>query len=293
MSFIKRRLDVTISLGKGKFGDEQGPEVTLSGYRMSVTIPAYTAFENSPMTLQIHGLNQDLMNKLTTIGPVMTERRGKNLVRIDAGGESGAPCLVYEGDIVEAWAGYGMGAEGKAAAGGVFTVKAEVAGARQVKPASARSFPGAKKAQEIMCDIAESMGYKGEKSGEDYVLADPYFSGTDMDQLRSCAKAARVNFTIDRGVLSVWPEGGYRKGDPILVAPETGLSGYPAFTSKGLQLTTLYNPHLGLGKRVQVISTVEPAHGEWIIVSLSHKLDAEVPGGVWQSVAVCKRNLNA
>lgn len=292
MSFIKRRLDVTISLGKGKFGDEQGPDVTLSGYRMTVDIPAYTAFENSPLTLLIHGLNQDLMNRLTTIGPVMTERRGKNLVRIAAGGDPGVPCVVYEGDIVEAWGSYAMASDGKVAPGSVFTVKAEVAAAKQVKSASARSFRGAKQAQEIMCDIAKSMGYQGEKSGQDYVLADPYFSGTDMDQLRSCAKAARVNFTIDRGVLSVWPEGGYRKGDPIGVAPETGLIGYPAFTSKGLQLTMLYNPDLGLGKRVQVISTVEPAHGEWIIVSLSHKLEAEVPGGVWQSVAVCKRNLN-
>ncbi len=69
MSFIKRRLNVTISLGKGEFGDEQGPDVTLSGYRMTVDIPLHTVFENSPMTLQIHGLNQDLMNKLTTIGP--------------------------------------------------------------------------------------------------------------------------------------------------------------------------------------------------------------------------------
>lgn len=43
----------------------------------------------------------------------MTERRGKNLVRIDAAGDSGVPCVVYEGDIVEAWGGYGMGAEAK------------------------------------------------------------------------------------------------------------------------------------------------------------------------------------
>ncbi|WP_454695594.1 baseplate hub protein [Achromobacter aegrifaciens] len=292
MSFIKRRLDVTISLGKGKFGDEQGPDMTLSGYRMTVDIPVYASFENSQLTLLIHGLNQDLMNRLTTIGPIMKERRGKDLVRINAASDFSASCVVYEGDIVEAWASYGTTSGGQAVLGGVFTVKAEVAGAKQLKSASARSFRGAKQAQEIMCSIAKSMGYKGEKNGQDYVLADPYFSGTDMDQLRSCAKAARVNFTIDRGVLSVWPQGGFRAGDPILLAPETGLIGYPAFTSKGLELKTLYNPNFGLGKRVQVISTIEPAHGEWIIVSLSHKLEAEVPGGVWQSVVVCERNLN-
>lgn len=292
MSFIKRRIDVTINLGKGKYGDEKGPDITLRGYRVTAEIPAYAPSENSRLQLHIHGLNQEMMNRLTTIGPVMKERRGKNLVRINAGSEFGTSCVVYEGEIIEAWASYEMASTGEQVLGSVFTVKAEVAATKQVKAVRPRSYCDATRAQEVMSEIAAEMGYTSEKNGQDYVLADPYFHGTDMDQLRSCAKAARINYTIDRGGLSMWPTDGCREGDPIAISLETGLIGYPAFTGGGLQLTTLYNPNLELGKRVQVTSAIEAARGVWTIVSLSHKLQAEVPGGVWQSVAVCKRNLN-
>lgn len=286
MSITKRRIDVTVSLGKGKYGDQKGPDVTLSGYRVSAGIPVYTSGDQIQLLLQIYGLDQEMMNRLTMVGPILEERRGMNLVRIDAGSDSDASCMAYEGDIVRAWADY------EKAPDSVFTVMAQVAGAKEVKPVRPRSYPGATVAQEIMREIARSMGYAFEKDGENVVLANPYFSGTDMDQLRSCAQAARINYTIDRGVLSTWPADGFRKGDPIAISPETGLIGYPSFMSGGLALNTLYNPDLGVGKRVQVTSAIEAAQGEWTIVSLSHTLEAEVPGGAWLSRAVCKRNLN-
>ncbi len=62
MSLVKRRIDVTISLGQGKLGDEKGPDITLSGYRVSVNIPAHAAGESSRVKLQIYGLNQEMMN---------------------------------------------------------------------------------------------------------------------------------------------------------------------------------------------------------------------------------------
>lgn len=286
MTFTKRRIDVTLSLGKGKYGDQRGPDVTLSGYRVSAEIPVHTSDDRIQLLLQVYGLDQEMMNRLTMIGPVMEERRGMNLVSVSAGSDLDAPCVAYEGDIVKAWADY------ERAPDSVFTVMAQVAGAKEVKPVRSRSYPGATSAQAVMQDIAASMGYACEKNGDDIVLANPYFAGTDMDQLRSCAQAARVNYTIDRGVLSIWPANGFRSGASIPISPDTGLIGYPAFTSSGLTLKTLYNPDLAVGKRVQVASAIESARGEWTIVSLAHKLDANVPGGLWQSVAVCTRNLN-
>ncbi len=286
MTFTKRRIDVTFSLGKGRYGDQQGPDVTLRGRRVSAEIPMHASGDRPQLLLTVYGLDQETMNRLTTIGPVMEERRGLNLVRVHAGSDVEAPCVAYEGEIVNAWADYGMAPDS------VLTVMAQVAGAKEVKPAHPRSYPGATPAQEVMREIATAMGYTFEGRGVNTVLANPYFSGTDMDQLRSCAQAARISHTIDRGVLAIWPADGFRQGDPIAVSPETGLIGYPAFTGSGLALKTLYNPDLALGKRVRVSSAIHAAQGEWTIVSLAHQLEADVPRGVWQSVAVCKRNLD-
>lgn len=287
MSFNKRRIDVIISLGKGRLGDGEGPDITLSGYRVSVNIPVHKASENIGLKLNIYGLNQEMMNRLTMIGPVMEERREKNLVTVFAWDDFNVRRVVYQGTLHTAWANY------EKVADGVLEVDALVAAGEEVKPVSPRSFSGGPRVQMIVSDIAASMGYCFENHGVDCILANPYLPGTDMDQLRSCAQAARINFTIDRGVLSIWPSSGSRNGDPIAISADTGLIGYPKFASDGVHFKTLYNPDLAIGKRLQVISVIEAAHGEWTIVSLSHKLDAELPNGAWQSVAVCKRNLNA
>ncbi|WP_312429960.1 baseplate hub protein [Achromobacter sp.] len=286
MSFVKRSLDVTISLGKGALGDEPGPEMTLSGYRVSVDTPSSVSAESTEVKLSIYVLNREMMNRLTTVGPNMKERRGMNVVRVMARSGLDVPNLVYEGDITSAWADY------EKAPDGVFNVRAQVAGAKECKPVPPRSFPGATVAQEVARKIAASMGYGFEKSGKDVVLANPYFCGTDMDQLRSCAQAARISYTIDRGVVSVWHADGFRDGDVLDISPQTGLIGYPTFNSSGVTFTTVYNPHLSVGKRVLLTSSLQPAQGEWIITSLAHKLEAEVPGGVWQSTVMCKRNLD-
>ncbi len=287
MSFVKRRIDVIISLGKGRLGDVEGPAFTLSGYRVSVDIPVHGPSASTKMNLKIYGLNQEMMNRLTTIGPVMEERREKNLVTVLAWDDLNVRRLVYEGSINTAWANY------ERVADGVLEVEAQVASAKELKPVPARSFPGAARVQSIVRDIAASLGYGFENHGVDSVLVNPYFRGTDMDQLRSCAQAARISFTIDRGVLSIWPASGSRIGDPIAISADTGLIGYPTFSSDGVQFKTLYSSDLALGKRLQVISVIEAAHGEWTIVSLSHKLDAEAPDGSWLSRITCKRNLDA
>lgn len=287
MTFTQRRIDVTISLGEGENGDKKGEEVTLSGYRVSADIPSHTQAEKAQLKLEVYGLNQEMMCRLMAIGPKAEERR-KNFIRVSAGSVSHVPCeVVYEGDILQASANHDKAPES------VFTVTAQVAGVKEVQPVPPRQYPSGKAgAHEVMRSIATSMGFDFEKNGKDLVLANPYFPGTATEQLNSCAKAARVHYTIDRGVLAVWPEAGCRNYDPIEISPENGLIWYPAFTSSGLLLRTLYNSDLSIGKRVQVTSSIEAAQGSWTIVSLSHKLQTEVPDGSWLSQIVCKRNLN-
>ncbi|WP_454695667.1 baseplate hub protein [Achromobacter aegrifaciens] len=286
MTFIKRRIDVTISLGEGKFGDTKGPDVTLTGYRVSAAVVAYTADVQSQLQLRIFGLSQDMMNKLTSIGPVMTERRGRNRILVEAGDERNTLSTLYEGDIDQAWADYNQAPEV------VFNVVALSSAGKALKPVPPRSYRGATSVAVVMRDIAASMELAFQNNGVDVFLSNPYFPGTDVDQLRACARAARISYTIERGILAIWPADGKRVDPPIEVSPELNLVGYPTFTGGGIACNLLYTPDVGMGRAVQVTSSIEAAHGEWAIVGVVHQLESEVPGGAWMSQILCRRIIN-
>lgn len=286
MSFVKRRIDVTINLAEGQFGDNAGPAVTLSGYRVQAAVVAYNGDAQAQLQLRIFGLSQDMINKLTVVGPILTERRN-NRILVAAGDVGGdALTVVYEGTISQAWADYNQAPEV------VFNVVALAAAFEAVKPTNARSYRGAVQVAGVAQDLATAMNLAFQNNGVDVSLSNPYFPGTALDQLKSCARAARFNYTIDRGILAIWPHAGARAEEPVLIQAGDNLVGYPNFTGGGVEFTVLYTPQLGLGNRVQVISVVEAAHGEWTVVSLVHQLEAEVPGGAWVSRILCQRPVN-
>ncbi|OZI39039.1 hypothetical protein CEG14_05750 [Bordetella genomosp. 1] len=286
MTFVKRRIDVTINLAEGEFGDDLGAAVTLQGYRVQAAVIAYNGDAQSQLQLRIFGLSQDMINKLTVIGPVLTERRN-NRILVAAGdvGES-ALTVVYEGTIAQAWADYNQAPEV------AFNVVALAAAFEAVRPTNARSYRGAVQAESVAADIARAMGVAFQNNGVSVTLSNPYFPGTAFEQLKSCARAGRFNFSVDRGVLAIWPYAGARASEPILIEAGRNLVGYPTFTGGGVEFSLLYTPQLGLGDLVQVISVVEAAHGEWIVVSLVHQLESEVPGGGWISRILCQRSIN-
>ncbi|QDJ35826.1 hypothetical protein CBR67_03705 [Bordetella hinzii] len=283
MSLVKRRLNVTINLGEGKFGERRGPDVTLTGYRTQVSVVAYNGDAQSVLQMRMFGLAADMVNQLTTIGPVLNQRRGQNRILIEAGDDEAALSVVYEGSIDQAWADYSSAPEV------VFYVLALGEASAALKPVPPRSYRGTVSVVDVARDIAASLGLALEANGVQGKLANPYFPGTEIDQLRSLARAARFQYTIESGVLAIWPWNGSRDTGAIVVSPENGLIGYPTFTSGGLMVRNLYEPQFGVGKKIQVISTNEPAHGEWTIVALSHQLESEVPGGIWASEALCQR----
>lgn len=286
MSFVKRRMDVTISLGEGQFGDEKGPNVTLRGYRVQASVIAYNGDAQTQMQLRIFGLKPEMINKLTTVGPVLSQRRGQNRILVEAGEAGAALSVLYEGKIDQAWADYNQAPEV------VFYVTALAQASDALKLVPARSYRATVRAADVARDIATSMGLAFEANNVEGRLANPYFSGTAIDQLRALAKAARFNYTIEAGTLSIWPWDGSRQNEAIRIEPGLNMLGYPAFTGGGIMARVVYDPRLGVGKKVQVVSVNEPAHGEWSVVSLSHTLDAEVPNGAWFTDIMCIRDFN-
>ncbi|HDR9064383.1 TPA: hypothetical protein QDB03_006074 [Burkholderia vietnamiensis] len=279
MSFTKKRIEVTIKLGKGQFGEDGTDTVTLTNHRAIVNISNPGGASMGALQMRMYGLKQDLMNKLTSIGAINTATV-KNAVYITAGDETGMN-PVYVGTISEAWGDY------QAPPDVSFNIVGLCGLVEAVKPIPPISYKGGADVATIMSDIAKSMDVVLENHGVTAQLHNPYFSGTAWQQAQSCAVAADIRMVLDRGTLAIWPKGGARAGDIPIISPETGLVGYPAFSSKTLIVTCTFNPNIVVGGQVQVQSSIAMASGLMNVVGVSHAIESERPGGAWFTRIEC------
>jgi hypothetical protein len=232
------------------------------------------------LNLRVFGMTLDMMNKLSKIGRLALSAT-LNGVRVDASNGLGGMTNVYQGTINEAWADF-TGAPDCA-----FNVSAQSGWFQDIKPADPQSYQGASDVATVMADLASKMGFTFENNGVQAVLQNPYLSGTYYQQAQSVAQAADINMTIQNGVLAIWPRDGYR-GDAVpLIAPETGLVGYPRFNATGITLVTLFNPAIVHGGRVQVKSQLTAACGIWLVNMMAHNLSSQMPNGPWFTTLEC------
>lgn len=272
----RKVIELTITLGTGTFGENVGDTVTLSGYRMTADIQNPGGDSMGVCQLRVFGLRNDLMNRLTTIGPVNTAIRAKNAILLAAGEEGGVMSSAFQGTILDAWADY------NAAPDVAFNIIAYSGLDVAVKPVDATSYRGATDVASILSGIATSeMGLQFENNGVDVKLSSPYLHGSPLTKVRSVAQAADVLWTIDRGVLVIWPRTASRQGDKPVISPDTGMVGYPSLSSKGLAVKMLFNPNVRLGADVVIQSAIPMACGTWRVFNYSHALSCEMPDGPW------------
>ena len=108
-------------------------------------------------------------------------------------------------------------------------------------------------------------------------IIDGYFDGQAMPE------TGDFQWVIDGNTLAIWPHGQPRSGVAVDVSAATGMIGYPTFSSFGISVTTLFNPAIVYGTQLNVTSALKPACGKWIVYTLAHDLEAETPGGTWET----------
>jgi hypothetical protein len=274
---IKRKvIELTITLGSGTFGEDVGDTVTLSGFRVMVDVANPGGDSMGRCQLRVFGLRNDLMNKLTTIGQINVAIRAKNTVLIAAGEDGDALSSVFQGVILDAWADY------NSAPDVAFNIIAFAGLDAAVKPVGATSYKGVTDVAEIISDLAQNeMGLTFENNGVDAKLSSPYLHGTALSKVRAVAEAADILWSIDRGVLAIWPRSGGRAGTVPMISPGSGMVGYPSLSSKGMAVKMLFNPNVRLGGDVEIKSSIPMACGTWRVFNVSHNLSCEIPGGPW------------
>ncbi|WP_240202676.1 hypothetical protein [Burkholderia sp. LMG 13014] len=267
---------MTISLGTGQFGDTGKDTVTLTGLRVSADVQCLGGDSMPQSALRIFGLPLSMVNQLTTVGPVNAAIMLKNSVLLAAGDDENGMETVYSGTILTAFGDFKGMPEvplNVMAVGGLDAA---------VKPVGALSFIGAADVATIMASLADTMGLAFENNGVQVQLSNPYFPGTALTQVKACARAADIYYTIDRGTLAIWPKAGARAGGDIpIISPDTGSVGYPTFSSNGIEIDCEFNPALKVGGMFQVKSALPVAQGNWRAMQVVHALDSEVPNGRW------------
>ena len=101
MTFARRKLRVTVGIGKGKNGEEGQDNYTLpDGLRIRAHVDKVGGYTMGRAELQISGLTLDLMNKLSSLGLSIVRLR-TNSVRIEASDDHGGMATVFQGTIDE------------------------------------------------------------------------------------------------------------------------------------------------------------------------------------------------
>jgi hypothetical protein len=277
MSFTRKKIDVTISLGTGQFGASGANTVTLSGLRVQAMIQAAPAPAMPAAQVRIFGLPLDMVNQLASVGLVNSAVRLNNTMLVAAGDDEAGMTTVYSGSISESWGQF----EGMPDV--PLNVIAVAGLAASLKPVGALSYQGQADVATIMQGLATTMGFAFENNNVQVQLSNPYFAGTALAQARACARAADIYMTIDRGVLAIWPKGGSRatQGTLPLISVASGMRGYPKFSSNGIAVSTLFNPEIRPGGQVQVQSSLPMANGTWLVTQASHVIESETPNGQW------------
>lgn len=275
MSLEQRAIDVTFELGEGNFGEGGSNKVKLTGLRIAAKIIKAGGPSMGTAQLQIYGMTLDKMNKLSTLGQTPTTVR-KNTITVEAGDIGGVMSAVFIGNITNAWGDY------QGAPDVPFQVLAHVGGFEAVNPGKSLSYKGSVDASTILQGLATQMGKSFINNGVTAKVTDPYYTGSLRDQALMCVKDAGIQWNgLDNNQLVIWPSGKSRDGQVPLVSPDTGMIGYPTFTSVGILVRSLFNPSIGFGGKIKIQSSVTPACGEWVVYALEYDLSAEFPKGPW------------
>lgn len=271
MAFTQKLLSFTFDMADGS-------RVAVSGVRASATISMGGGIDYGGMDCSIYGLTMSLTNQLSTLGQLIPQVR-RNTVSVSAGDSTTGLSVVYQGTIFNGWADYAS------MPNNAFRISSPTSGLANVQPIPPTTINGSADVATIMSGLAQQAGYHFENDGVQQQFFYPYFPGSVGEQIQRVAAKANINHTIDptTNTLAIWPLGTSRGNQIPLISPDTGMIGYPTFTSSGIEVTTVYNSSIRYGQSIKVQSSIPAASKQWDIINLVHELESMVPGGAWRT----------
>ena len=274
-SFIKRRLQVRLTLAKGSFGS--GNTVVIDNHAMRVSVEKLGPPDFAKASVEIFGMNLNDIEQLTSLSfhPFKLTR---NYINIFAGDDESGLSQIFAGSITAANGDLSGCPEHK------LKIDAEVGFWGRVTAQGPNVINGTQAAASFIETQATKAGMTFSNEGVSDALKNCVFSGSPVEQARQAAKQIGADLLIDDDEMILLPRQGNRKGNAVLLKKDSGLVGYPAITSNGIECKSIFNPAFRFAGLFVLESIVPKASGTWRVIKLTHKLSANDPSdGSWES----------
>lgn len=275
-SFKEKEIELAVVLGKGTFGGNGNTKI-IKGLAVQCNIEKVQLPDKNKAKVQIYGLNLDDMEQMTTLAfkPLETQ---KNYIQIKAGDKDGELSLVFKGEIATAYANFNNVPDV------VFEIEALAGYFPALKAIPATSATGEVSIAELLAKLAKEAGYDFVNKGVTGAVSNPYLTGSPFEQIKKLAADNGFDVLFDNEEIIAVPFGKARSGNTVKLSKDTGLIGYPTFSSEGIALNCHFEKELQIGGLVEVDSIVPKTSGLWKISKLSHKISANFSGNnYWES----------
>jgi len=296
MSFVKRKVDVQITLGATTFNDNNDT-ITIKGARCQATIDTLSGSAgsfNSQLQLMLYGMKPDDAAKLSTLGFSDGAFFNKNRLNLYAGDDDSGMALLFSGAIYAGAVDYNAMPDV-----GVSLICSPLADI-QLTRIAATSYAGTMDVASMIQAIANTIGKKFINAGVTAKLRNHATGGSALDQINSICSAAGIHWALSNDdEIVIWPKGGTRDASVVNISAQTGMVGYPVYGPAGtIYVRTLMDPTLEIGRKVIVKSSVPnltPAfqrafnktasvpggNGEYYVWTMTHDISTVTPDGPW------------
>lgn len=275
-------VDLTLTQVGATFGENQGNTKHIQGLACDVTIEKVGLPSKNTATIDIFNLKQSDIEKITTTSPRKLDVK-RNIVTVRAYEEGGFPGEVFQGEIFLAYGTYDsadLGVHIEAITGVYPSLKVS-------RPFTHEGEIDAIKVIEKYVNEMEGYTFEKHPSITPKFIRDPVVNGSPIDKIEELSRMVNVQVIIDDMIVKVLPWNEALQGKAVKVSAKTGMIGYPAFNSNGINVFHEYRPHFIQGGMIEVESIVPKASGQWKIVKMTHQLQSFGAGPNWKTYMEC------
>lgn len=277
---VARRARVTVTVTRPNAqGQQVEQSYTFMDHRMRIMVrTAGQQFNNAKC--EIYGAPLDTMNQIARLWLETLTPQNSDMLAIDVwDGEDFVP--FFSGVVT--WSAVDASAMPHVK----LVMEANAAFALTNMTASPYSNAGPVSLQDALTSIAALGGFPLDYSpaAPQYMLTDQHVSGSPLEQIRDILKAfPNLTWFPNLQRIVVREINAPYSADAIPINAETGLQGFPVYSTSGLQFQTIFNPRLRPGVALDLSTPFDFVNRTlWVSAVISHSLDVNFPGGHWTS----------
>lgn len=274
--FSIKTIRVTAQLQKGQFSGS-GNTVIIENVPITVDITKQGGEDKNKATITVENLKLETVKQLTVLSFKRLETYN-NVVQIEAGNKDTDLSTIFIGEVTSSIP--------EISDNGTLSLKMEVMAGYYpaLIPSKPVSVQGVTTIDNLMSQFAKEAGYSYENKNITGSVSNCVFIGSPIAKARALAKQTNIDLLIDDNKFTIQTFNAPKDGQIPLISKNTGMIGYPSFSSDGIDVKCEFNNNLKVGGYFKLESILPFATGEWQIVKLTHRLEAYQPSsGTWET----------